>query len=490
MPDNDRINASEHGRSSKPVPNRQASPDVDSTLLELPIEQIRPYEQNPRRQTNEALAELKDSIRAKGIMQHITVTQRPGQDYYIPYSGGNSRYVCARQLFDEGERRFARLHVFYRKFTTESDVLASHLVENNVRGEVAFWDKACSAMQLKQMLEQELGRELSMRDLERLLAARGLPNSHAHFVYFKFAHLRLSALGDAGYFVTRNAIRDHIQKRFRRWDAIGQRANKFERMRADIDATLAHIGQAAVKVGALDAKAMCDEIEALVAATVGVDPPRLARMLPLAEQFGELSWEQLLEQTKPALLPPGSAGSIKPGQAQPAVALAKRLSQPLATPADARPPDQLGAALESAAQFARLCSVADCLEQLDTMPLGFYVEVPRDGPLGLDPAAPLRHQAWWMLMYLSQQCDAEVSGKLPQDSAWRRHHLIEGDLSEEDFANLLQSRLGGPIAPHGICAFVTSPFIPAGAAYLDLLHTVRQVKLRHPERFPACEAAP
>lgn len=75
--------------------------DSDNASFLVPIEQLKEYEHNPRRRTSDALADLKESIRAKGIQQVITVTKRPGDTVYIPYSGGNSRLRCAKELFAE-----------------------------------------------------------------------------------------------------------------------------------------------------------------------------------------------------------------------------------------------------------------------------------------------------------------------------------------------------------------------------------------------------
>lgn len=190
--------------SALAVPNPNAglgrfvsADDEDGTTFKLPIESLREYDNIPRRRTHASLTDLKESIRAKGILQIITVTKRPGEDFYIPYSGGNSRLKCAKQLFEERcERyeRFAHLQVAYRAYTSESDIFAAHITENEVRADIPFWEKAKAAMELKRMIEAEQGRSLSVRELEAAFASKGIPSAKTSINYFAFAHIRLSEL--------------------------------------------------------------------------------------------------------------------------------------------------------------------------------------------------------------------------------------------------------------------------------------------------------
>src|SRR5688500_9107410 len=59
--------------------------------IELAVDEIRPYENNPRRARNARFAEIKESIRSSGIRNPVTVTRRPGEEHFIVEAGGNTR---------------------------------------------------------------------------------------------------------------------------------------------------------------------------------------------------------------------------------------------------------------------------------------------------------------------------------------------------------------------------------------------------------------
>ena len=165
--------------------------------LELSLEDIQPYEHNPRRSTNPQFDDIKESIRTGGLRVPLTVTRRPGDEHYIVEAGGNTRLAALRQLWAETkDPRYARLSVLYRPWRSESHVLTAHLIENEQRGEMSFWDKATGIVALKARLEAEQGRALSLRPLEDALHALGLSVTTATLALYLFATERLSILGE------------------------------------------------------------------------------------------------------------------------------------------------------------------------------------------------------------------------------------------------------------------------------------------------------
>lgn len=177
----------------------QADP-LRECQIELDVDDIRTYEHNPRRADNVKFLEIKESIRASGIRNPITVTRRPGEEHFIIEAGGNTRLFAIQQLWREtGEARFARLTVLFRPWRSESHVLIAHLIENEQRGEMTFWDKASGMATLKSLLESEQGRGYSVREFEAELKAVGIPISTSTLSYYGFATGRLSALGDAAH---------------------------------------------------------------------------------------------------------------------------------------------------------------------------------------------------------------------------------------------------------------------------------------------------
>jgi ParB family protein of integrating conjugative element (PFGI_1 class) len=175
----------------------QADPRQECQI-ELPVDAIRAYEHNPRRSGNERFEDIKASVRANGIRNPLTVTRRPGDTHFIVEAGGNTRLLAIQQLWAEtGDMRFQKLLVLFRPWQSESHVLTSHLIENELRGEMSFWDKACGVVSLKAGLEAEKGVPLSIRQLEEAIKALGLSINTATLAHYLFATDRLGTLGEA-----------------------------------------------------------------------------------------------------------------------------------------------------------------------------------------------------------------------------------------------------------------------------------------------------
>jgi ParB family protein of integrating conjugative element (PFGI_1 class) len=173
----------------------QNDPRTESQI-ELSIDEIRPYENNPRRATNAKFDDIKESIRTSGLRSPLTVTRRPGELHFIVEAGGNTRLLALRQLWTETrDPRFRKLVVLFRPWRSESHVLTAHLIENEQRGEMTFWDKASGIVALKSRLEAEQGRTLTLRPLEDALHALGLAVNTATLGLQLFATERLRTLG-------------------------------------------------------------------------------------------------------------------------------------------------------------------------------------------------------------------------------------------------------------------------------------------------------
>jgi ParB family protein of integrating conjugative element (PFGI_1 class) len=166
--------------------------------IELTVDEIRPYEHNPRRSANVKFDDIKESIRTSGLLSPLTVTRRPGESHFIVDAGGNSRLLALQQLWAETQDpRYREVVVMFRPWRSESHVLTAHLIENELRGEMSFWDKATGIVALKGRLEVEQGRPLTLRTLEDALYAAGLEVNTATLGLYLFATERLRTLGEA-----------------------------------------------------------------------------------------------------------------------------------------------------------------------------------------------------------------------------------------------------------------------------------------------------
>jgi ParB family protein of integrating conjugative element (PFGI_1 class) len=170
---------------------------LDGTKHEIPLAKLRPYDRNPRKSSNAAFDEIKASLKATGRDSlELWVTQRPGQDWYMPYRGGNTRLTAVQELFQAGDTRWERLIVTYKVWVSEADTLAQHLIENNNRADMTFWDKACAYLvDMRAEIEQEVGGEVSLRRLEDELSKRGVGIKKSLLSLFQFAVARLAKIG-------------------------------------------------------------------------------------------------------------------------------------------------------------------------------------------------------------------------------------------------------------------------------------------------------
>ncbi|MGJ8518332.1 ParB family protein [Carnimonas bestiolae] len=149
------------------------APDREMPIT-LTLDELRPYDRNPRTLRNPKFDEIKESIRAVGLRQKIAVTQRPGDDKYIISDGGNTRYTVLNELWQEtGDERFYRLDCHFAPWRGEINILAGHLAENANRGSLSWIENARGVYEAKRMLEQSEGKELSQRTLATQLRELG-----------------------------------------------------------------------------------------------------------------------------------------------------------------------------------------------------------------------------------------------------------------------------------------------------------------------------
>lgn|GEM_PF-360092 len=159
---------------SDPGPLPPADPLTRTTIHRVPIDQIDFYDRNPRRIRNPHYDEIKESIRASGILQNPKITRRPGAERYLLAFGGNTRLAILRELHREtGDARFAAVDCDFVPWRSEAEVLVGHLIENETRGELSFIDKARGVREARTLIEGESGQTLSLRQLAAQLRERG-----------------------------------------------------------------------------------------------------------------------------------------------------------------------------------------------------------------------------------------------------------------------------------------------------------------------------
>lgn len=169
---------------SKP---RLAAPASPMTV-KVKIEDIQPYDQNPRRAENEKYEEIRESIRDIGLQQQISITKRPNDNHYIVRSGGNTRLKALKELYAEtAEERFGLIECRFVPYSNELELLTLHIMENEQRSAMLFIDIAMAAKNFKTMLEKQEGQTISLRKLAVEMKQRGWTINNQHLTYHMYA---------------------------------------------------------------------------------------------------------------------------------------------------------------------------------------------------------------------------------------------------------------------------------------------------------------
>ncbi|MDP1652104.1 MAG: ParB N-terminal domain-containing protein [Rhodocyclaceae bacterium] len=405
------------GNNARDLP-AQADPTHDCQI-ELSVEDIRPYEHNPRRASNTKFNEIKASIRASGLRNPFTVTRRPGESHFVVEAGGNTRLLAIRQLWVETrEPRFHKLGVLFRPWRSESHVLTAHLIENEQRGDMSFWDKASGAVALKAQLETEKATTLSLRQLEEAMKALGLSINTATLAHYLFATERLAILGEvvadlSGLDVKTlqprlNAMKRHAQTRTSLADD-ELYATVFEpvfRQTADEYRRTPNFSAAAV----------CRACEEALAEVLGESVAELRMALEPATRSPQAPLDGSPAEPTVSTANTGMAAPRRHAQAEGAI-----------------PAKTEGAAAHSRViEQVRLCAglggISDCLRSDEAAPLGYRMDA-LPVPAPADALYPSQQWAWQLLTLVSataaspegfaagEPCAADGTSRVPDPPA-------------------------------------------------------------------------
>lgn len=476
--------------------------DLDGSQMLLPVMEILLYDRNPRKSRNPQFNEIKESIRQKGVQHPPNVTKRPGTDKYMVYGGGNTRLLAMQELWLETrDPKFERMMAFYRPWVNEAAALAAHLVENEQRADMVFFDKVQGYMDLKREYENAFG-PLSSRRFEELLKGDGLPASKTILHIYNYAYARLSPLGSACYGLSKNSVRDVIQPRLNLAMRLAQRFG------CDEDSYYALIGSSMKEYAAsltapenLDAAALCQACEQSLAANIGLTPDEIGPALELVQKFPDLSAQEVTSHLRkpsvPKAIEPIVVAVAAPASSLPeqdveeatsysedtspeqdaggdelvaeSVPVPSQMDRTAAKNTKSQPPARqddevkspfggMPSVVEKPAaipvvaspdwksllqRYAASANVTSLLVIDDSLPSGFYVNPPAmplsaSGHLGDPPTN--QYVGWWMLAVLSGQLRPDFHLDLPADSEWRR---LQESEDEGEFSATVDTLLGG-----------------------------------------------
>ena len=167
---------------SGPVASALSDPIVDTHMV-VTLDELRPYELDPRLTRNPLYEVIKASIRERGLDAPPPITRRPGADHYIIRNGGNTRLAILRELWTETrDEQFFRIACLFRPWPERGEIIAltGHLAENELHGGLSFIERALGVQKARDLYEQEIGKPLSQSELARRLKADGYPVPQPH----------------------------------------------------------------------------------------------------------------------------------------------------------------------------------------------------------------------------------------------------------------------------------------------------------------------
>jgi len=126
-----------------------------TAIIRLRVSEVDAYDDNPRTEPNGKYAEIRESIRVRGLDHRLVVTKRPGASRYMLAKGGKTRLEILQELAAE-DPRFEYQDFDVVPYKSESELLVAHIVENNQRDGMSFWDTANGYLKLRDKRSREL----------------------------------------------------------------------------------------------------------------------------------------------------------------------------------------------------------------------------------------------------------------------------------------------------------------------------------------------
>jgi ParB family protein of integrating conjugative element (PFGI_1 class) len=246
--------------------NHIAPDPVVPTRIKVTLDNLVSYDKNPRKTRNPNYDDIKASIRNRGLDHAPNITRISPSDPYMVKDGGNTRIEILKELYEEAkndpdqdEQRFFVIDCMFHPYTNDIDMLAGHMIENEMRGHTLFIERAIAAAQFREHFQQqpEFADGISIRELSRQISSSGWTVNQSNLNQMMYAH-------DVLLPIVPNALwegmgRDHIKK-VRKLLTDGGKL--WEALAKDTDPSYESVWQAAFRE--LDEKDMFDYDEALL----------------------------------------------------------------------------------------------------------------------------------------------------------------------------------------------------------------------------------
>lgn len=137
---------------------------------------IQVFHLNQRIARNPKHAEIKESIRNKGLQDPLKIVFHPDRHKWVLSQGGQTRLLICRELYKEtNEERFLYPSVSKQKFTSDLNTCVSHLIENHLRADNSYAETARAVKNIRDIIKARDGQEPSQMKLHEELGQAGMP---------------------------------------------------------------------------------------------------------------------------------------------------------------------------------------------------------------------------------------------------------------------------------------------------------------------------
>ena len=515
--------------------------DADMSFAVLPIDQIEPYRYNPRTGINPRYEEIKASIRVDGITNMLTVTRRDKHSKYTTYGGGNTRLLIAKELYAEGDKRFAQLQVVVKAWPGDAQIITAQLAENENRGDITFWEKAHGVQYFRVEFEKETGKSISSAALHAELKKRGLDYGLKTIQNFAFSIENLAPIGK---WLTAKEVNETIRPAYSSLQALAERLGKGGgQAREAFNAVLQKHSktlESATQPAELDALALLADWQAAFAKLLDTDVEQLQAMLAALKADANINSKTLrqVQAAAPQARDEACESARDPGPIAPAFSsthsarqpfkqtmrddtyyeaqnddvvpqapLSKKEAQPnlngLAAPIPPHPepsmlPSQSERLLAEIKDLLRRINLVvplhDVICEYETMPFGFIMDFPPSDDWAtageVQVSRPnLRAALWIFLVSISGQMDKRVTLPPKDDGiAFSRElaHDMEALRTAFEKCGVGLSEKGAKAMPVMELGGVSSIFADPDLTTLiiKLLDAIEKLRAADPERAP------
>lgn len=482
--------------------------EADGSVTILSIDDIVTYSHNPRTKPNPRRADIKASMKAEGITNMISVTRRSPKEKYFPYGGGNTRVELAKELFAEGETKFATLTVITKKWPGEAKVISAHLAENDNRGDISFWERAQGVISFKEEFEKEHGRPLSAAELNKELKEIGLNYGIKMIQNFLFSIENLELIGP---WLQSKELNEQIRPAVSAYIDLSKKFDKIKEVKeqmesiflmhgddlATLDAENKEKDPAERKDPTLDIPSLITDLQSVTAKAVGINVDNMPAALELMASNPKATAE-ILKAAKPSADQGPAKAPKQPKQAPLGGMLGK------VPPGAGKNPETGGSAPGSEnktlEQFGKqliadisalnsVVPVADFFIAEERLPFGFFVDFPESmdfigGQKISEEMAGQREALWPLLACFSGQANESFASCLPVESKWAQAKLAGLPAMKE------RCQAAGVVFTNNGTLVVTSMHIwmvlshpTVGPAFSALLKTLSAYHQQFPEKF-------